>query len=386
MKNLKKATIKIAGRKMSARSLYVKELNWKVILTTPIAYYLVSKVEEEVPFKNFKPEIALYFLSLISSIPTRKKDQQYFQNYIPLASQNLRKISRNYNLYFDYFIKIEIIKKRNYDNRRNKCNRYRYNWAKINELGSIPISAEYFSFPRGSISFGSEQIAKVNRAVESCPHLVQWFDHGLHIDYERFLEENTNIFTVNKYSDEDVQDADYQKARNFYYSAFEFSEQNFRVSRDIKSDYRLHTNLTNLSKRIRNYIYYQNENIIGLDIKNSQPYFLILMIEKILKEPLKVDLKGNEGNRLGKIGRRIYRGDWSTILHTLSEYASDRAFAEEFEKIKDAVLSGRYYEFLADVYDDIKPSTDQYGNKFYSGKFYNANREVTETLYYKSKR
>ena len=68
-----------------------------------VYHYLLEKIEKEPPFKHFKLEIALYFLSLLISIPATKKDKIFLNGYIPLDSKILRKINSNYNKYFDYF-------------------------------------------------------------------------------------------------------------------------------------------------------------------------------------------------------------------------------------------------------------------------------------------
>jgi hypothetical protein len=78
-----------------------------------VYHYLLEKIEKEPPFKHFKLEIALYFLSLLISIPATKKDKIFFNGYIPLDSKILRKINSNYYKYFDYFLEIKVLQKIN---------------------------------------------------------------------------------------------------------------------------------------------------------------------------------------------------------------------------------------------------------------------------------
>lgn len=117
--------------KINVSSIYSKSLEWKIIVPTMVYHYLLEKIERA-PFKHFKLEIALYFLSLLISIPATKKDKIFLYGYIPLDSKILRKISSNYNKYFDYFLEIKSLQKINYDNRKNSCNSYRYNYLEIN--------------------------------------------------------------------------------------------------------------------------------------------------------------------------------------------------------------------------------------------------------------
>lgn len=60
-----------------------------------------------------------------------------------------------------------------------------------------------------------------------------------------------------------------------------FREQCYRISRNPGSDNRLHTNLTNMPSKFRPYLTYYGENIQSLDIKNSQTYFMVLVLESL---------------------------------------------------------------------------------------------------------
>jgi len=388
MTNLKNATLKFNGRKISAKTMFIEKLNWRVTLPKSIAIFLRDQIEKSEPFKNFKLEIALYYLSLISSIPASRKDKPYKNGYVPLHSKLLEKVRYDYKLYFDYFLKIGLLEKINYSTQQKRCNSYRYNFKTLKKEGVVYIENDYFTF---EIRTANPELQKDQtiRAIETCPHLVEWFDHGLYFNYEQFLKDSQGMFKTNKYFEDSVQNRIILKAQNYYYSALQMSISNFRVSRDNKSDNRLHTNLTNMPKEFKKYISYIGDEIISLDIKNSQPYFLILFVEKLLKIPLyqlKEEKRGKEGeNRIENISKKIY-GNWCIMFPTLLSCASSREFAEEYTQIKNAILSGQYYEFLGDVFDNLKPNLNVKGEEIFTGKFYNKNKSRIETLTFNSKR
>lgn len=382
MIKIKNATIKQNGRKTAGKSFFVDQLSWKVIIPTQIAYFLLEKVKEKLPFANFKIGIALYYLSLISSVPSRKKDKLYYKGYVPLHHQFLKSINYQYRKYFDYFLQIGILEKLSYDTWRGRSNRYRFNYKLIKKEGVEYLNFDYFNFEIPSIGRRQKLGFPAENALKTCPHLTQWFDHGLYIDYEQFLKDSENKFSINRFRDEAENYAMITKAQNYFYQAYELKEQSFRISRNPDTDNRFHSNLTNLSREIKKYVRYQDEEIVGLDVKNSQPYFLILFIENITKNFPEVGEKIDyRVERMRKIFRKVYNNK-STMMQRLSQCASTIEFSEEFNQIKDAILSGKYYEFLGEVFDDIKPDRIVKGQEIYERSFFdkNANRNVKKVF------
>ncbi|MBF8457139.1 hypothetical protein IV494_08075 [Kaistella sp. G5-32] len=382
LKHLNNANLKFNGRTLKAQSVFVKELNWKVILPTKVVNFLAAKIEEMKPFKNFRGEIALYFLSLISSVPARKKDANYFKGFVPLSSKIMEKIKYNYKDYWDYFLSIGIIEKLNYSTNQKKSNSFRYNYKNIKMQGSDYLNFETFDFSKlkeNTLKYNSINL----EAQTTCRHLLEWFDHGLHLDFPQFLNESSKNFKINKFDDPRDSENKLMEARSFYYSGYDFHLQNWRATRNIESDNRLHTNLTNLDKDIRKYVRYQGEEIKSLDIKNSQPYFLILFIE----ETLNYSKEGKYKNeRLEVIMRNIY-GNKSTMFERLSQCANNELFMKEFEVIKGSILSGQYYEFLGNVFEDTLPSyIDTNGIEIYQDKFFCKNSGKLKTLRFSGKR
>ncbi|PZU00483.1 MAG: hypothetical protein DI622_21955, partial [Chryseobacterium sp.] len=132
--NMQQYKSKKSNRKINASAFYHEGYQWKVVLPTIIYNYLQEKVQEQPPFKEFKLDNALYFLSLVISIPAYKKDKVYQNGFVPIYSQWLKKKDSNYNKYFDYFKKIEILESKNHSKGRF-CTSYRYNWKTISLEG-----------------------------------------------------------------------------------------------------------------------------------------------------------------------------------------------------------------------------------------------------------
>ncbi|MEC3876695.1 hypothetical protein [Chryseobacterium salviniae] len=330
--------------KINASAFYHEGYQWKVVLPTIIVNYLQEKVHEQPPFKEFKWDNALYFLSLVISIPAYQKDKTYLWGFIPMDSQRLKKKDSNYSKYFEYFVQIGILQDKGYSKGRT-CKRYRYNYENINLEG---IECLDFSIFQMTDRFLVKNLLKEVVDNDDCPHLSKWFDDGLFLDFDRLSEDLSSEFCYNKYSLSYTKlNQTIAKAHSYWFTALVLKEQCYRVSRNPDSDNRLHTNLTNMPSKFRPYLTYYGENIQSLDIKNSQPYFMVLVLESW------------SNSKIIKIMSRVFgSSNIGTIQQKLQQITSSKAFQEEFAPLKQAVLAGKFYEFLIPLFTDIHPDYD----------------------------
>ncbi|WP_076595908.1 hypothetical protein [Chryseobacterium sp. RU33C] len=365
---MKQYKSKKSNRSINASAFYHEGYQWKVVLPTIIVNYLQGKVQEETPFKEFKMNNALYFLSLVISIPAYKKDKAYQYGFIPMDSQRLKKKDSNYNKYFEYFVQIGILEKKKYSKGRF-CARYRYNWKNINLEG---VECLDFSIFEMTDKFLVKNLLKENVSNKDCPHLARWFDDGLFLDFDRLNDDLSSEFCYNKYSLSYTRlNPVIAKAYKYWHSALMLKEQCFRISRRPDSDNRLHTNLTNMPSKFRPYLTYHSENIQSLDIKNSQPYFMVLVLESL------------SNSKIIEIMSKVFgNSNIGTMLQKLQQIMFSKAFQEEFVPLKKAVLTGEFYEFLMPFFADIKPD---YDGKFRK-KFYDSNTGKAELCKFATKR
>ena len=117
------------------------------------------------------------------------------------------------------------------------------------------------------------------------------------IDFKKvatFLEEEWLLKNDNKFL------WDYDRSRKIFKSPYQqlmsskiSAEFLVRGEYNLKIDdtvHRYHSNLTNMRSLIRNAVTYDGENLVAVDIKNSQPYFSILL----LRENFWTDRKNSE--------------------------------------------------------------------------------------------
>ncbi|REC62934.1 hypothetical protein DRF65_08955 [Chryseobacterium pennae] len=370
------------NRKINVTAFYHKDFKWKVVLPTIIYNYLQDKLQEQPPFKGFKEDIALYYLSLIISVPARKKDKIYKYGYVPLFAQALKDKNYRYKEYFKYFLDIGILEYKEYSTSAKKSKSFRYNFSNIKFEGTECVNFQVFEI--SDVNFNKKLLKEdlFNDCFSSCPQLCTWFDDGLHIDFDRLCYDMQPEFCYNKYNlNYNVFNPILSKVYNYWYSALMLKEQCFRVSRKSDSDNRLHTNLTNMPSIFRPYLTYHGENIQSLDIKNSQPYFMVLVLENL------------ENSNVRGIINKVFNNnsDMGIMMQKLQQITSSKAFQEEFSPLKNAVLTGQFYEFLMPLFPDIKPFkvvSDSDGEliEYYQHRFYNSSKKLIELCEFKSKR
>ncbi|WP_312286405.1 hypothetical protein [Chryseobacterium gleum] len=358
--------------KTSVTSFYHEGFNWKVVVPTSIYNYLLEKLEEYPPFKGFKIDIALYYLSLIISIPASYKDKVYLWGFVPLDSRELKKKNYLYKQYFKYFLDIDILETASYATNSHRATGYRYNFKAIKSEGVECV--DFMTFEIRNKKFNDKILNEniCNDSFASCPHLCKWLNADLYVDFDSLKSSLQSDFCYNKYS------LTYQrlnpimsKAYNYWFSALMLQEHCFRTSRNPFTDNRLHTNFTNMPSKLRPFISYKGENIVSLDIKNSQPYFMVLLLERF------------NNVRIRNIISNVYnKSNMGIMLQKLKETTSSKEFQEEFSIVKEWILTGIFYEELENLFPDIVPNNVGKFRKF----FYNGDKEISELKIYDNKR
>ncbi len=264
--------------------------------------------------------LACHFLNLIASRRFKYPEfNECFDGFVPLSSKILEKHFYGYRKYFNYFIENGIIEMKNYSTYHNKSKSYRFindskfestefeviDVTSLNKLKNINV-VEYFN----------------GRSIK-CSHLTKWFYQGLEIDYDAAVQ------TANK-------EPNILKRQSYLLAIEKIKNKEFYFSRKKLSDDRLHTNLTNLSKKIRPFLRFNTEFFFNIDLKASQPYFLVVFIEEML---------GNIGTTTRKpTGRR------TLMFENVKDLIHKDGFQEEYQTIKQWILKDDFYTRMADIW------------------------------------
>jgi hypothetical protein len=354
-------------------STYSKKIKWKIILPKEIYEKLIDSLSNFPPEFNFNEEIGLYFLSLISALPSYFKDRVYPGGYVNLNSTKMKDVNYNYIKYLNYFVERGIIQRnRKYSNSKGNAfsKSYRYNFKEIKKLTMMVFEFDVLKKLYDKI------VIKEKNVCNDLDYLTKWFGPNLTIDSDNiFLEIQEKLkFTSAK------EKLELKKAENYMRSLKNFHYQEFWVSRNPKSDNRVHTNLGNMPKLFRKGVKYDGMNLAGIDIKNSQPFFLIVLLDSIMNRG-----KEESNNRvINKIEELGYSG---TMLRTLSESLYGIGFQDEYKIIKQDILSGKFYDNLEDKFNFDRSIKGKYMRRFFCKDsktqpmyFFDSKRDVVKRL------
>jgi len=116
------------------------------------------------------------------------------------------------------------------------------------------------------------------------------------------------------------------------------------IERDIffkvdKKGNRAHTNLTNLASDLRQFIRYKGKKIAQVDLRNSQPFLLNLLIK----------------NKI----------DWS-----------NEAQVSEYKQFKQITEEGKFYEFLMEKFEVSEEKRKEFKLMFFGRVFFDMNRNT----------
>jgi hypothetical protein len=112
---------------------------------------------------------------------------------------------------------------------------------------------------------------------------------------------------------------------------------------------RAHTIITRSNKSIRNFITCNGENLVSIDLKNSQPYLLLCLTNPLLFQKK----QGKKGKQNQQPQPTIHTISISDIIpHYISSIilglSSETLYSIEFQRYQKLVSSGRLYEFFED--------------------------------------
>ena len=224
---------------------------------------------------KLKVDVAVFFIGLINELSSHYRDDKENDNYTPVDSQILKQYHSNYNNYFEFFTDFGILLKSNYGADIGKSNSYKiaenYN---NDELITFEIKDKRLNKKFNEKGLDKYQQEKLAFSINKRPHLMKFFNDNLTIDY---ISAEKQIAPL--------KNTEPKSYKNSEVLINEFKNKSWKASfKPYNSDYRLHTNLTRSPKVLRKHILINNENIIGYDVKTSQPYFFCVVLKAILEK------------------------------------------------------------------------------------------------------
>lgn len=284
--------------------------------------------------------------------------------YIPLSSKYLEKKISRYKSNIQYLLDIGIIEADNSYLTRNVSKGYRLKNPyttkdfKETEITYLPLCRKIKK---------EKKLDKTNLAVKDYPYLAKWFQSGkLQInlkDAVNWIDKSEQLDCASVNNDQKAKKAGkarevlklQEKYSGFKILATRLANQDYYFSKDDFGN-RLHTNLSNLPKELRNFLNYDGQLLVAIDIKNSQPYMSLPILAKDFwlskttpEKPtlLKIDKETYKDRKWDKYKRNIIImfNNFSEILYSQDFQTSE--FARN-------VIQGSFYEYLISVFEKSK--------------------------------
>lgn len=296
-------------------------------------------VEGDKPFVGYHPDKVHFFLHFI--LTSYKVDGKWgyekADGWVQVPAEYVkRKVLSDYKKVADWLIRIGVIETDNYYDKGYKSKCYRIKPSDLRK----PVLIRPSKFP---IRKKAKLWHTSRRAgVKKYPKLWE-FLQGLEIDYEEAVAS--------------LAETEGNNVRSGYVAAQKLQKKYYSFTVD-KASGRLHTNLTYMPKAIRQFVTYKGQQLVEIDISNSQPFFANVLFREDFWQ---ANNDPEEALRASK-----FIADNSALKHLLhTETASHRDSTiimmhenllgldiTEVGGFREATCSGQFYEYFTKKYEE----------------------------------
>lgn len=314
---------------------------------------------------KFDPVRFIYILGLISSIPARNKDSITETGYVSINSKLIRNFFKDYLSYLDYLILTGVLETKGQYIQGKQSKGYRFTERYANAL---LVRYDYPAFIQNTDNVASiqEEIYNkktgnfVHNPILDFPYLSYWYStKGLQIDEEAALTCAYQMMQDKISKGIQSWDINRDKSRNnlikrknpltqyhaALYNINSIAIGDYKVSID-SNVHRLHSVITNLQKDYRRFLSYNGQKLVNVDICNSQPYLLCLLLNPSFWDKTS-DIPLNIGMLSHNIQGMVQEEHLSEIYkYVLSLSACHDTALENYIK---TASQGKVYEYMQEV-------------------------------------
>ena len=265
------------------RKLASREVYWEI----PSSVDLKGFLEKYPPTFVARPKID-YFYSIIEHLSNGMDEQDLDANagFINMNAEKMQKFNHNYKLYLEHLRKHGFIRTdmKYIPGKKSKAfllNAYKKHQAEVTRIPIIDFVIR--KKKRAEIQIDLNNNKKTEKKYQ---HITKWFNSKLQIDAEsakKMIEAMYPEQTGGIRGTKKGKPSDWAKRYKAIYAINKFANQEFYYSVDDNVG-RFLSNLTNIKREIRNFITYDGQKLVNVDIKNSQPLFSTLLLHKTFYE------------------------------------------------------------------------------------------------------
>lgn len=332
-------------------SIQVNGTTKSLTLFVPQNFQIDTLLKENPPiFKGAYRDKFIYIVHLISDFPTRRKDHEFKDGFIPLYAPLLRRrLGDTYRKHLDYLISLNVLEESKQYIVGKKSKGFKFTSAYNTPIKPIQITKKtliksiqkFIDLEESNISFITPN--------NDISYLKKWYNSDLSIDLKRADNYLQNL----KKNQENIFSYNYSPNSTKTYNSrlipvLKIHEGQFFPTID-RSAGRLHSTLTQLKSELRQFVTYKGETLVSIDIKNSQPYMSCVFFNQDCFIKSKIEEKLSLFNT-------TYKSTSSKPYNTFLYYVSKNWGATEKNKnVKqfiELVSNGVFYEEFGNLLYD----------------------------------
>ena len=273
-------------------------------LFIPASLHLDAHLEAHPPFKGFEKEKLLYIIHCIVNIPNYNKNITVFNDYVPLSSKALQNVIPTYTAYLNYGLNSGLLATDDCYVTGLKCKGYKIllpygTDLKTYELQSYHMKKSY-----------NQHINSLKKSIKGFEFLERWFSKGLAFDgiaAKEFLAEEYALKKQHLHLWDSKAVYNYKAVaedgtRGAYETVYkepflQLQQGNLSILKMESGSYsctisekgkRFHSVLTNMRGMLRHFLTFNGERLVSIDLKNSQPYLIALLLQPSFWESKKI--------------------------------------------------------------------------------------------------
>lgn len=309
----------------------------------------------------FDPDRLIYIIGLISSIPAKNKDSITEDGYVPINSKLIRSAFKDYLSYLDYLIRTGVLCTDGQYIQGEKSKGYKF----TKQYANVPLKRYDYPAFQGKVEAIPQEVYSeengtfiTNTLSEDFPYLSHWYlTQKLHIDKQAAtlyaydlmqgkISQGNQSWDINK--DKSNGDMIVRKHPTSQYQAALYNINSiaigdYKVSIDTHV-HRLHSVITNIQKDYRNFLTYDGQVLVSIDIKNSQPYLACALLN-----PMFWHINNELPLSLYSLPEDIQRSITTVSLPLELEKFFNKCSDKDFNSYKEIVANGRMYETIAEA-------------------------------------
>lgn len=347
----------------------MRQLKFRIPVNLDVDKLYVENKEKFLGKTGFKKDKLLFVLDALakSRANQSKKMEEEDSMFAPLWSRMMSDIVHDYKDYINFLLATNVWSTDSQFIRGEKCigycYQYPYNGQRMKTVDVTDFTLKK-AIRKATDKFREEQ----EKALKEYEYLTKWWTTGKLGVYEKRAHKCLEDYYSGKLQElrnSSLTGEEYEKRRARIINILE--DQKYLVSRIGDGTYllpmilgeadRMYSPITNLKKEARNFLTYDGQQLVELDLKNSQPFFAIALFRLLFWKSIngirnKKTLKYINNDMYNNIISNSNYYNVITLVDSIETQASTVFGVNEYI---EKVCSGTFYDYIQPIFEEKFP-------------------------------